>query len=231
MYLVARIGGHTLHLRSVADVQHALLALYRIDCALLEEWPDAWPRLYNSGVVWQLERDPRETGGEDWLTLDQLYDGREMADCEDIAAARAAELTVLDGVPAVPRATLVDGGYHIVVERADGIWEDPSELLGMGRPIDLGRAESGARRGWRAIRGIGRGLWNAAQDIPVIGDYVSTADTIGRGAARGLRRGRDREDEAIAPDIIFDADGEPMVQLEDLDDEDAQRAAEVGALW
>ncbi len=223
MSLVARIGGHTLHLRNVAEVQQALLALYRIDCALLEEWPDAWPRLYQSGVLWQLERDPREAGGEDWLTLDQLYDGRETADCEDIAAARAAELTVLEGRPAVPRVTMVPGGYHIVVEYADGRWEDPSELLGMGRPINLGRVEAGARRAWRAVRGIGRGLWSAASDVPVLGPVVDAVDSVARGARDGLRG----EPEALEPDVIFDADGEPLLQLDD----DELRAQEVGALW
>ena len=91
MLLIARIGAHTLHLRSPAEVQKALLALYRVNVALLEEWPDHWPRLYDSGVRWQLERDPRSQGGEDWHPLNELYDGRETADCEDIAAARAAE--------------------------------------------------------------------------------------------------------------------------------------------
>lgn len=229
MLLIARIGAHTLHLRSPAEVQKALLALYRVNVALLEEWPDHWPRLYDSGVRWQLERDPRSQGGEDWHPLNELYDGRETADCEDIAAARAAEMTVLDGIPAVPRLTYVDGGYHIVVQLEDGTIEDPSVILGMSRPIDLGRVESGrARRGWRVVRGIGRSLWSAAQDIPVIGPAVDAADTLGRGVARGLRRDDDDE-EAVQPDAIIDEDGRVMYRLDE--DEDERAAVEVGALW
>lgn len=231
MLLIARIGAHTLHLRSPAEVQQALLALYRVNVALLEEWPDRWPRLYDSGVRWQLERDPRSQGGEDWFHLDQLYDGRETADCEDIAAARAAELTVLDGIPAVPRLTYVDGGYHIVVQLYDGTIEDPSVILGMSRPIDLGRVEaqldeSGARRGWRAVRGLGRSLWSVAQDMPVIGPAADAADTLGRGVARALRGD---DDDAIEPDAIIDEDGRTMYRLDD--DEDERAAVEAGALW
>lgn len=225
MLLVARIGGHTLHLRSPAEVQEALIALYRVNVALLEEWPERWPRLYDSGVRWQLERDPRSQNGEDWLHLDELYDGRETADCEDIAAARAAELTVLDGIPAVPRVTNVPGGYHIVVQLADGTIEDPSVILGMSRPIDLGRVESGARRGWRAVRGLGRSLWSAAQDMPVIGPAADAADVLGRNVARALRG----DDDAIEPDAIIDEDGRTMYRLDE--DEDERAALEVGALW
>ena len=225
--LVARIGPHVLHLRDPAEVQQALLALYRIDCAMLEALPGHFPRLFDSGVVWQLERDPREAGGEDWLTLRELYDGRETADCEDIAAARAAESTVLDGRPAVPRLTFVPGGYHIVVEYDDGTWEDPSELLGMGRPVDLGRVEAGARRrAFRAIRGLGRGLWHAAQDVPVLGPALDAVETV----ARSTRDELELED-ALVPDVVFDADGEPMMRLEDESDDDERRAVEVGALW
>lgn len=225
--LVARIGSHVLHLRNPAEVQEALLVLYRINCTLLALWPHAWPRLYDSGVRWQLERDPRRAGGETWLTLRELYDGRETADCEDIAAARAAESTVLDGLPAVPRVTPVPGGYHIVVEYADGRWEDPSELLGMSRPVDLGRVEAGARRGLRALRGLGRGVWNAAKEVPVLGTALDAVETV----ASSTR------DELLVPDVIFDADGEPMDRFELVDelphDDELEelRAAEVGALW
>lgn len=227
MLLVARIGGHTLHLRSPAEVQEALLALYRVNVALLEEWPERWPRLYDSGVRWQLERDPRSQNGEDWLHIAELYDGRETADCEDIAAAFAAELTVRDGIPAVPRLTHVPGGYHIVVQLADGRIEDPSVILGMSRPIDLGRVEeAGARRGWRAVRGLGRSLWSAAQDMPVIGPAADAADRVGRQVASALRG---EDDDAIAPDIIIDEDGRTMYRLDE--DEDERAALEVGALW
>jgi len=115
------------------------------------------------------------------------------------------------------------------VELEDGTIEDPSVILGMSRPIDLGRVEAGARRGWRVVRGIGRSLWSAAQDIPVIGPAVDAADTLGRGVARGLRRDDDADAEAVQPDAIIDEDGRVMYRLDE--DEDERAAVEVGALW
>jgi hypothetical protein len=58
--------------------------------------------------------------------------------CEDLAAWVAAERTVKDGIPSMavwrefPRPDGLPGTlFHIVVERADGVAEDPSALYGM----------------------------------------------------------------------------------------------------
>ena len=85
-------------------------------------------RLYESGVYYDPER-----GTEDWLTIPDLY-ATGYGDCEDLAAARAAELRV-SGEDRGARAVAYRSGptvWHAVVMRGDGSVEDPSLLLGMG---------------------------------------------------------------------------------------------------
>lgn len=100
------------------------------DIAYLRRHPDA-PMLYESGVVYQ-EEPP---GAEDWQDIPtSLKLG--WADCEDLAAWRAAELVVRHGVDARPDFTCdvrSDGSrlYHIFVRLPDGRTEDPSRELGM----------------------------------------------------------------------------------------------------
>jgi hypothetical protein len=88
-------------------------------------------RLYESGVKYRPEgRDPR-TGKprEEWLDWAQVMK-RRVADCEDLAGARAAELTVLDGVLAIPVVRQnPSGSFHAIVRYASGILEDPSRIL------------------------------------------------------------------------------------------------------
>ena len=92
----------------------------------------ATPLLYASGV--RYVREP--PGEEHWQTFPALYrSGR--GDCEDLAAARVAELWMLG-----ERGARIDTQwrfdargdrlYHVFVRRADGSPEDPSRLLGMG---------------------------------------------------------------------------------------------------
>lgn len=105
------------------------------------------PPLYMSGVVYREEAP----GHEDWLdapaVLKQGY-----ADCEDLAAWRAAELQVAghDVEPVIKwqwidRDVMIRQGYpaaklpqrgvwlvHCCVRWADGTIEDPSKILGMG---------------------------------------------------------------------------------------------------
>lgn len=72
------------------------------------------------------EREP--VGSEDWLTL-PIVEARRRGDCEDLAAATAASY------PGIGRAVVrrnSSGGYHAVVEQADGEILDPSLILGMG---------------------------------------------------------------------------------------------------
>jgi hypothetical protein len=107
-----------------------LRALYLIDCLYLKAHPEV-PPLYESGV--RYEEEP--IGQEDWQDIPtSLKLG--VADCEDLACWRAAELTVRHGIQAVPTFTWKvrpNGGYlyHIQVKYPDGSIEDPSRRLGM----------------------------------------------------------------------------------------------------
>lgn len=85
------------------------------------------PSLYSSGVKYQ--REPK--GREDWLTLPLLLE-RGVGDCEDLAAARAAELRHAGerGARAIVKRVR-PGLWHCLVRRADGRLEDPSKKLGM----------------------------------------------------------------------------------------------------
>ena len=80
------------------------------------------PRLYASSVRYQRERGGRP---EEWQSIPYaLASG--LADCEDLAAWRAAEIP---GARAVVLHSST--GYHVVVRRPDGTTEDPSRKLGM----------------------------------------------------------------------------------------------------
>jgi len=87
------------------------------------------PSLYESGV--RYAREPR--GDECWKTYDQvLRAGR--GDCEDLAAARSAELIKV-GVMAWPEVIRTGRKrFHAVVRLPDGSIEDPSLKLGMQPP-------------------------------------------------------------------------------------------------
>lgn len=89
------------------------------------------PNLYPSGV--RYEEEP--PGLELWQDVPTALRMR-IADCEDLACWRVAELRVRYGVMArcfiIPQ--LQDSGsylYHIVVQHPDGRIEDPSRALGM----------------------------------------------------------------------------------------------------
>lgn len=91
---------------------------------IMQRDPDAFPPLYETGVVYRRE----ERGHDDWLTADAVLD-RGFADCEDLAGYRAAELR-REGVPA--RAVVIpnrSGNFHAVVLLPDGSYEDPSRIL------------------------------------------------------------------------------------------------------
>lgn len=86
------------------------------------------PSLYESGV--RYEREPR--GSERWLTPSMAL-LRGAADCEDLAAWRAAELRVSgEDTYAQPQVVRTSPNtWHAVVARSDGSFEDPSAALGM----------------------------------------------------------------------------------------------------
>lgn len=108
-----------------------LLAVYALDIAYLLDHPNT-PSLYASGVRYAPEPDEIR---EDWATIPVIL-ARGWGDCDDLAPWRAAELTVREGLRAVPQ--LVRGTrpnqYHVVVRVSDGRWEDPSARLGMEVP-------------------------------------------------------------------------------------------------
>jgi len=102
----------------------AIEGLVAANFVLMSRVPDAFPPLYQSGVVYRRE----ERGHDDWLTADAvLHFG--YADCEDLAAYRAAELR-RDGIPAMgivlPNK---HGNFHAQVLLPDGTIEDPSRIL------------------------------------------------------------------------------------------------------
>lgn len=107
-----------------------LAALLRIDMTYLRAHPET-PDLYQSGVYYQEEPPGQEDWQDVWTSLRM-----KAADCEDLAAWRAAELNVRLGIRAVPKFIFErrkDGSYlyHIQVQLPDGRVEDPSRVLGM----------------------------------------------------------------------------------------------------
>lgn len=116
--------------------------------------------LYESGVIYQ--REPR--GQERWLTPSQVV-ARGAADCEDLAAWRAAELRV-SGEDPYAQAEVVQTSpltWHAVVLRDGGWYEDPSAMLGMTSASGLVAPvsfllEPGSERDYRAriaMNGLG----------------------------------------------------------------------------
>jgi hypothetical protein len=87
------------------------------------------PPLYESGIVYR-----REPPGEEWWETVRDLRGlvsHRSGDCEDLAAARAAELRYFDEEHEA-RVRVVRtsrGTFHAVVQRADGSIEDPSRIL------------------------------------------------------------------------------------------------------
>lgn len=113
-----------------AALRALLDALLAIDVAYLRAHPET-PRLYAAGIPYVAE----PPGEERWQDVPTTIK-RGRADCEDLAAWRAAELRVREGVPAttgIRWRRMPDGSYryHIVVEHPDGQIEDPSLVLGM----------------------------------------------------------------------------------------------------
>jgi hypothetical protein len=103
----------------------ALEGLVRVNETLYRENPSL-PSIYDAGVRYR-GSDP----GEDWRNVTEVTSSK-YGDCEDLAAARAAELRVRRGENA--RAEVKRTGPHMThafVIRGDGSIEDPSRKLGM----------------------------------------------------------------------------------------------------
>ena len=113
----------------VPDGEHiaaALAGLVAENVELLRAGRARTP-LYSAGVRYQAEQRPRE----EWQNREQLFAAKR-GDCEDLAAARAAELRAAgEDARAVAYRSRPDM-WHCVVRRGDGTMEDPSRKLGMG---------------------------------------------------------------------------------------------------
>lgn len=106
----------------------ALAALQTVNELWLRAHPRQWVPLYESGIRYEPER-----ATEEWLPWPYLLRAG-IGDCEDLAAARAAELR-FTGEDLHARAAAYRSGprlWHAIVVRGDGTVEDPSMYLGMG---------------------------------------------------------------------------------------------------
>lgn len=127
MRVRAELGPITLE--SQEDAQALLLALYGVNLHWLRSRPGMFPPLLQSGIRYR----PEKTKGkpERWKYINELYaDG--FGDCEDLACALAAELTVAGRLAAPIIYQVRDGLWHIIVVTEDGEELDPSRSLGMG---------------------------------------------------------------------------------------------------
>lgn len=93
------------------------------------------PLLYESGVRYVEE----PSGRDEWQDIEDTI-ARASGDCEDLACWRVAELRVVYREKALHHITVSDipdksgqivTTYHIAVQRANGLVEDPSKRLGM----------------------------------------------------------------------------------------------------
>lgn len=105
--------------------------LVRLNVVLLRKADEAGVELlplYETDIVYR--REPR--GQEWWEHADDLrgLQAKRSGDCEDLAAARAAELRYFEGeIARVAILRTSRGSFHAVVEREDGTLEDPSRIL------------------------------------------------------------------------------------------------------
>ena len=116
------------------DIQKGLDCMTAWNIARMRK--DPLPPLYAQGVVYRREPmcriDGRNHFCEEFLSAHEIY-RRGFADCEDLSCALSAQYR-LRGEPARAVAKPSAVGWHIVVQRADGTFEDPSAKLGMPVP-------------------------------------------------------------------------------------------------
>ncbi len=127
---------------SLASLRVLLEAMVKMNVMWIASHLDEFRPLYEIGA-----RYAPEKGTEDWLTIPAIYDAVKSGkpiDCEDFAAARAAELRLGKGagtktmgpVHAIAdvRGRVMKNGQvrmHCFVRYPDGSVEDPSTVLGM----------------------------------------------------------------------------------------------------
>lgn len=117
---------------SMEEGSALLQGLYQLDIAQLQRGvPPILGALVPDANGARRLRYIRSDPGEHWRSVKEIwrYGG---GDCEDLAAAVAAELT-LAGEPAIPIVYRVSPTLaHVVVKMRDGSLRDPSRLGGMG---------------------------------------------------------------------------------------------------
>jgi hypothetical protein len=128
---------------SLFALKTMLEALVKVNVGWIASHRSEWRPIYDLkklGVRYQPER-----GTEDWLSIPAIYDAAKInkpIDCEDWAAARAAELRLglgsrrLGKVRAIAdiRGRVMPDGQvrmHAFVRYPDGTVEDPSVIMGM----------------------------------------------------------------------------------------------------
>lgn len=100
-----------------------------------------YPSIYELAKRGELVYRPEPSGQEEWKTIPEIVEDG-FADCEDLAAARAAEL-IAQGVPA--KAAIVRSGFtkdgkkmfHGIVIDRDGTLEDPTKLLKIQEGVNM----------------------------------------------------------------------------------------------
>ena len=128
---------------SLFALREMLESLVKINVGWIQSHPDQFVPIYKSGARYNVEN-----GTEDWLSIPEIYaaikSGKPI-DCEDFAAARAAELRLgkdpvvaqrLGKVHAIAdiNGRVRPGGavmMHAFVRYPDGSVEDPAKKLGM----------------------------------------------------------------------------------------------------
>lgn len=126
---------------SLAALRVMLEALVQCNVMWIASHRSEFRPIFTTGVKWEPEQ-----GTEDWLSIPEIYKAIAMGkpvDCEDIAAARAAELRLgLGGTRLGPvkakadirgRVTGPAGRItmHAFVRYPDSSVEDPSKICGM----------------------------------------------------------------------------------------------------
>lgn len=127
---------------SLFALRELLEALVKVNVGWIASHRSEFRPIYKSGARYNAER-----GTEDWLSIPEIYKAIKTGkpiDCEDFAAARAAELRLGIGSGMGPVHAVADingrampGGriqMHAFVRFPDGSVEDPAKKLGMPGP-------------------------------------------------------------------------------------------------
>lgn len=125
-----RVAPQLVQVRSLEQLAAALEGLVLVDEVQLREGVAGIGADLQAGRIRYVRRDQREQ----WLTVDAIR-ARGGGDCEDLAAAIAAEIRVRDGVRAVAHPYLARPRLvHVVVKLPGGRLIDPSRTGGMEVP-------------------------------------------------------------------------------------------------